>query len=65
MAKKELVDLSYKYLVHETARAYLIDFDLPENVWIPKDACELDEKNNIITMSAGLAEEKGLEDNAI
>lgn len=60
--KKQLVDLKYKAIVHETPAAWLISFDPDEEpVWFPKDAVEVDEEDNIVTMREGLAVEKGVE----
>lgn len=60
--KKQLVDLKYKHIVHDTAEAWLISFNDDEDpVWFPKEAVEVDEDDNIVTMREGLAIEKGVE----
>lgn len=63
MSKKNpLVDLKYKHIVHDTQGAWLISFDDDEEpVWFPKEAVEVDEDDNIVTMREGLAIEKGVE----
>lgn len=59
--KRQLVDLKYKHIVHETQAAYLIAFDDDTQEWFPKEAVEVDEDDNIVTMRESLAVEKGVE----
>lgn len=60
MSKRDsLVDLEAE-LVHSTAKAYLFDFGLDEDVWIPKEACEWYEDDGIVSMRENYAIEKGL-----
>jgi hypothetical protein len=56
--KSNLVDIPAK-LVHQTEKAFLFDFGLKENIWLPKSQCEWDGKE--VTMTEDLAADKGLD----
>ncbi len=55
--KSDLIDLPAR-LVHETEKAWLLDFGEAKPVWIPKSAAEFDGKE--LTLPEPLALEKGL-----
>lgn len=57
--KSNLIDLACQ-LVHETERAWLLDFGGDKPVWIPKSAAEFDASDNICTMPERWALDKGL-----
>lgn len=57
MSKKELTDLKYDSIVHETEKAYLIDFG-GKKVWLPKSMIEVDIDTMTVTMPENLAIEK-------
>jgi hypothetical protein len=59
MSSRELIDIEYDELKHETDMAYLVIIDGDE-VWIPKSVCELDEDNQIIEVQEWFAEKEGL-----
>lgn len=59
MARNTLTELE-AVLVHETAGAYLFDFGLDDNMWIPKASCEWCPEDGIVTVRESYAIEKGL-----
>jgi len=56
--RSDLYDIKAK-LVAETAKAFLFDFGLENNIWIPKSQCEWD--GNEVTVNESVAIEKGLD----
>lgn len=58
-SRDRLVDLEVT-LVHETPKAYLFDFELAEEVWIPKAACEYDHTDGTVAMKESYAIRKGV-----
>lgn len=62
--KRELVDLE-AVLVHQTEKAYLLDFDGEDAIWIPKSIAEVyDEPTSsglvTVTLPISYATDKGL-----
>lgn len=55
--KSNLIDIDAR-LVHETEKAWLLDFGEEKPVWVPKSAAEFDGKT--LTIPEPLALEKGL-----
>lgn len=58
MPRSTLIDIDAT-LVHETAKAYLLDVGGPNNIWVPKEPVE-NNGDGTFTMPRRLAEEKGL-----
>lgn len=56
--RSDLYDIKAK-LVAETAKAFLFDFGLENNIWIPKSQCEWD--GNEVTVNESVAIDKGLD----
>jgi hypothetical protein len=54
---KELAEVKYDAIVHETEKAYLINFGGKE-VWLPKSMIEVDIDTMTVTMPERLAIEK-------
>lgn len=61
--RSDLVDITVT-LVHETAKAVLVDHGGEANVWLPKAAIEIEPNSNgkthTVTLKERLAHEKGL-----
>ena len=56
--RSDLHDIPAK-LVAETPKAFLFDFGLDNNIWIPKSQCEWDGKE--VTVTESVAINKGLD----
>lgn len=59
MPKRELIDLPYDRLVHETEKAWLFNFGGKE-VWLPKSLAELDPDEHVVIIPYNWAYDKGL-----
>ena len=67
-SEQEPSTLKYSILVHQTDKAWLLDFGKPPDKngvvskWLPKSECTIDTSKNVIEMPHWLMAEKRLED---
>lgn len=59
MPKQSIIDLDCE-LIHETAKAWLLDFGTEEHIWIPKSVGDINENKTSITLPIRYATDKGL-----
>ena len=57
--KSNLVEIDAR-LVHETEKAWLLDFGDDEKVWIPKSIAEFDYDEKVLTIPENIAQDRGL-----
>jgi hypothetical protein len=57
--KEKLVDLDPVLYVHDTEKAWLLEYE-GEQFWIPKSRCEYDREEQVLTLDEKLAIDKEL-----